>query len=385
MKFVINRVFILCFLFICSYSITSRKSTFLGLSKQDDLNKIWSELFTKPQGSNCKQQDYINNPYQNVINTIIVDNSGIPWSGPKKKPNVLDKQQGFGSSAYFFDYIDSILQADIVKEFETVYNAVKELKPDEKDWIEPYPVEKLIGVYSGNLSLTNQTQDPNDQTIINKIKDMAGNNEKIFNENAYKAGITVSNIHKACKDFKWSFNSADKNYAKKIVDIYDFDGDGRLNPREFIIMTIHNNRNILGGDCTNCYKDIISRKIEPMFRFIDCNNDNKVNSDDLWDSFKSLKRPNSGSYDFYNCYIKNKPYRTSAINDFILKNHNSFNGLLTKEEFIMGILMGYWDRQTDEVKIYPDDSKNLKTLRWGKTGDVDAQCEKIKNISNNPK
>jgi hypothetical protein len=60
-----------------------------------------------------------------------------------------------------------------------------------------------------------------------------------------------------------------------------------------------------------------------------------------------------------------------------LKSHQMVEGKLTKVEFRLGILTGYWDRQTDNTKIYLDDAHNMKKLRWAQDGNVDIVCERI--------
>jgi hypothetical protein len=70
------------------------------------------------------------------------------------------------------------------------------------------------------------------------------------------------------------------------------------------------------------------------------------------------------------------------MNDFIIKSMKSFDGFLTKEEFRVAILLGYWDRQTDIEKIYPDDTRTFKQLRWGPSGDTDVVCQRILTANN---
>jgi Ca2+-binding EF-hand superfamily protein len=375
MKFAKSHLVILATLIIAAFSMRIEKNAV----QQDDIQKIWGDLFSKPQGNGCK--DLVVNPLEIPQNNIVLDSNGIPWSGPKKKINIFDRQQGFGPAAYLFDYIDELFQGDITKEFQRIYDEVKKLLPDEKEFTDPYPLFKLVGAYTPNdPNAQTKPADPNDQALIDKLKLIAGNT-KIFNENAYKAGITVANIYKACKDFQWNYNPQEVNFAKKIVDTYDFDGDGRLNPREFIIMTIVHNRNILGTTCKNCYNDLITKKIDPIFRFLDCNNDGKINAEDLWNNLESLKKKDK-RYNIYDCSIKGKKYRTGSMNDFIIKSMKSFDGFLTKEEFRVAILLGYWDRQTDIEKIYPDDTRTFKQLRWGPSGDTDVVCQRILTANN---
>jgi Ca2+-binding EF-hand superfamily protein len=218
------------------------------------------------------------------------DNS-LSWSGPRKKVNLYDKQQGYGAAGYFFDYIDEFFQADVSKEFQRIYDEVKKLTPDAKEYVDPYPLSKLLSAVSSGEN--NGKEDAaNEEALLKKMKSLTKDNSKIFNENSYKNSITAANIFKACKDFQWNYNPNESNWAKKIVDIYDFDGDGRLNPREFILMTIIHNKNILGTTCKNCYNDIINKKIDPIFQYLDCNKDSKVSAEDIWNNFKNLKRKN---------------------------------------------------------------------------------------------
>ena len=373
MKFNTSRLLLFATLFFSVFSIRNIKSN----SNQDDILKIFSELFTDPVGSKCK--DIPVNPMINPAanNNIVTDDNGVTWNGPRKKINILDKQQGQGDSAYLFDYIDELFQADVTKEFKRIYDEVKALKPDEKEFTEPYPLSKLVGLYSQNTK-TEPASDPNDPALISKLKSILGQNQNSFDEKAYIAGITVGNIYKACKDFQWNYNPQEVNFAKRIVDTYDFDGDGRLNPREFIIMTIDNNRNILGTTCKNCYNDLISKKIDPIFRYIDCNNDGKINAEEMFEHLMSLKKK-TNNYNIYNCKIKGKYYRTSSMNDIIIKNFRNFYGYLTKEEFRAAILLGYWDRQTSSDQILLDDSRNFKKLRWDSTGATDYVCQRIIN------
>jgi len=60
----------------------------------------------------------------------------------------------------------------------------------------------------------------------------------------------------------------------------------------------------------------------------------------------------------------NEQLRTSAINDFVLKSHDSKNGLLTKEEFVSWVLFGFWNRQVEPTKVLEWDERSLLNLRW---------------------
>jgi len=191
-------------------------------------------------------------------------------------------------------------------------------------------------------------------------------------------------LFQAIKEFKWNTRPNDKNYIRKLVDQFDFDGDGRLNPREFIIMAIVHNKNILGTTCLNCFNNIIAKKIDPVFQFLDCNNDGKISSEDMWEGLMQLKRPDE-RYNIYDCTIKGKKYRTNSVNDFFIKNmKNENDGFLTKEDFRAAILLGYWDRHVDTEKIIKDDARLFKKLRWSDEGDTDIVCQRILSANNPP-
>ena len=65
------------------------------------------------------------------------------------------------------------------------------------------------------------------------------------------------------------------------------------------------------------------------------------------------------------------------MSDFVLKNHKAAEGFVNLDEFRMGVLLGFWDRQTDSVKIYKGDEKTLKNKRWLNEGLEDIECNRI--------
>ena len=64
--------------------------------------------------------------------------------------------------------------------------------------------------------------------------------------------------------------------------------------------------------------------------------------------------------------------RTAAINDFILKHSTAKDGFISRREFRIGTLLGYWDRQTEISKVVLDDSRTLKKLRWSENNMIDV-------------
>ena len=337
---------------------------------RQDLQTVWSSFFTKTQESSCSAT----NTKYNLRKIKKRRGNKLPT----KKANKWDKKYGYGLAAYFFDYIDTVFQKEITSEFKLLYEKVKniELAP-ESEYSDPYSIDKII------LRLTKKrvpkSCDYNNPLLLAKLKEISEINNSSFDEKSYANSITAPMIYAAVKQFQWKYDSTLNDWPKNIVDTYDFDGDGRLNPREFILMTIINNKNILGGFCKYCYNDILRKLIDPIFFFIDCNNDGLITSEDMWHQFMELKRPDFKKYNIYKCVINGKKYRTSAMNDFILKNMKTYEGYVNKQEFQLGILLGYWDRQIDSQKVFCDDCQSMKNSRWDIKGNVDKVCLRILN------
>src|SRR5690606_33941141 len=88
-----------------------------------------------------------------------------------------------------------------------------------------------------------------------------------------------------------------------------------------------------------------------------------------WKGLPNLNRKT----DMFNMFAfgNDESIRTAAINDFILKHSKSKDGYISRREFRLGILLGFWDRQTEESRIVEDDSRALKKLRWSENNMVD--------------
>jgi len=289
---------------------------------------------------------------------------------PKSKENIWYKQQGFGPSAYFFDHLDPVMQKNITSEFMKIWESAKKIaNPPADEFQEPYTLDKIIFHLSGSEPLSSSIPEQ-----INQMKKI----KKDFNSEVWVNSISVAQLFKIISTWGWS-KPSDENFAKRLLDRFDFDGDGRLNPSEFILLSIINNAKILGEiECkTHCYNKIISDLIDPIFTYLDCNKDNFVSSENLWVGMQSLRRP-TWAYSMYLCRmptVLNNNFRTTSCNDFILKNFKEKDGFLNKQEFRIGMLLGYWDRHTDINKVYTDDSKNLKGVRWANNGWKDIACD----------
>ena len=151
-----------------------------------------------------------------------------------------------------------------------------------------------------------------------------------------------------------------------------------------MLANIYHNKDILGkGNCMYCLAEI-GRKLDAMFIFLDCTNSGAISVEDLWQKLPKLVRPDTR----WNIFgIKsNENIRTSALNDFCLKNGQAKQGFITKKEFRTGVLLGYWDRQTDRKEIIKGNERSLKKLRWDKNGMTDTVAfrnymEKLKALA----
>ena len=127
---------------------------------------------------------------------------------------------------------------------------------------------------------------------------------------------------------------------------------------------------------------IIDDYLDPMFSFIDCDGDGVITAENIWQSLRLLKRPDT-KYNIYDCVIDSNQIRTTSVNDFILKSERTMLGKINRDEWRMGILQGYWIRQVDKSGVFVDDAKNMKNIRWDDNGKKDSKCEEMKeNLKN---
>ena len=205
--------------------------------------------------------------------------------------------------------------------------------------------------------------------------------ESTFNEKSWKISITTAQINTIMTEWNWQVryitNSPDT--ARAFVDEFDFNGDGRLSPEEFIIAMIISNKSIAGnGVCKNCMEEVIKNTIDPIYMYLDATNEEKVNAENIWTNLQKLKRPKPNAYNFFLCDFNGGSFRTSAVNDFIIKAKHSIDGYLTKTEFRLAVLQGYWNRHVDDLGINVNAEFSMKPLRWDSEGNVDTICEALK-------
>lgn len=324
-----------------------------------ELKSYWKNLFiSNERPETCQKQN---------------DKDELAVVRPQLNP--YEKKYGFGDVAYLFDVLDEFLKTDIINEFKNMFNEAKQLKA-EKEYQDPFSLDKMIvelGKTHPSIGKPKTMDESKKFEIIKKY--IKGFDLKIWNES-----ITASQLVTLYKTWGWDSSPFGENFAKKIISTFDFNGDGRLNLSEFIILSIIGNKKIIGNCSKFCYKNILKIKIDPIYKFIDCDGDELLSSEEIWNGLKNLKRSDPKKYDIWACKLPNafqKYFRTTSINDFILKNNEKKNGFVTLPEFRQGILLGYWDRYTTIDKVVDDESKSLKSKRWLKDGLEDKQCKQL--------
>lgn len=338
---------------------------FFGLFK--DPARIYSPC--PKENEKPEEETYISSP----VSKKRIDGSDMVL--PHKKRNNYELiNQGWDASAYFFDYLDPLLQKPIVDEFNRILIEANKLQ-DDATYKDPYTLENLANL-SGGISrqLTNQ------EMLIKLPILFPGLNPALW-----QTYISAAKMSTIVKEWNWDQDTTKSDWPKNIVDKFDFDGDGRLNPAEFILAMIYNNKKTRNSikKCQNCLMEIFENFLDPIFAFIDCDEDGIITAENIWNSLKILRRKelrDPNQFNIYNCDINGSKIRTTAINDFVLKSETSRNpGKLDKTEWRYGILLGYWTRQIDKSTLLIDDSKNMKPLRWRNNGAFDIDCLNIKN------
>jgi len=265
------------------------------------------------------------------------------------------KKWGYDETAYLIDFFDPIFQKDTTTSFKKLYDDLMLISnADTADYKDPFDMKKLISAdnqhNSGKIDLKqlNKNYDPS----------------------LYNLSVNSVQLHDGMQKWNWFIDAGAQDFAINFIMKYDMNGDGRLNPRELILGALDHNKNALGsGNCQNCFQEI-AQKLDAIFIYLDCENKGFLSAEELWSALPKINRPDSK----YNIFgINNSDnIRTSAINDFVIKNGLGKEGSVSKEEFRNGVLLAYWDRQTSFTSILVDDSRNLKYLRWTDGGITDT-------------
>lgn len=318
---------------------SSMTMSLMSSKSKEDKSPLWNQLFSEEREIICRTKKQENS-------SSSLEKQQIKRGERIYKGNFKQKRWGYGPAAYLIDYLDSIFQKDVVKDFNKIWSEIKDFSNKDNDLYEDvFDIRKL---------------DP-----TNKITEL-----KKLNPN-YIAGVYENSVNSVQIDFamrKWGwFKVEGENTAKQFILDYDLGGDGRLTPREFFLGLIqhHKDKKIL---CFNCLL-LLKKKIGAMFDYFDCPGEGYIKSEELWKLLPQVVR-NEKKWNIFSIANQNN-IRTDSINDFVIKNGVSRPGLISKEEFINGILLAYWDRHTTDENIINNDSRSLKSLRWDETGQKD--------------
>lgn len=353
----------------------------LRIIKRDarPLQTSWNELFEDNTRASmkCKDipktektKDEISEEKAAIEATVAV---GGEVSVPRKKPNYYAKSMlGWGPSAYLFDFLDDVLMKEITLEFDKIFKEAQKIEPDP-NYKDPYSLESIT-----QSKGTKGNEKENQKELLDKILSLLGSegNDEKFNIKVWENSISCAKIDKILTQWKWYGKKSVPDPAKYLVDKYDFNGDGRLSPKEFIIAMIRTNKLVAHTKaCKNCMEQSVIDFIDPIFMYLDCQNEEKINAEQLYTNIQKLE---SHRCKFFECQLNNEGYRTSSCNDFIIKAKKTMDGYVNKSEFRLGILTGYWMRHVDDHRIYTSDEKNMKDLRWDKERAHDLVCDKLK-------
>ena len=321
-----------------------------NLKKQSN-DEFIKQVFPNPANSNCLQEIAANQigGYQQKLKSGGKTNArNFSWI----------KNWGYGQSSYLFDFLDPLIGDLFVKESKKIYEFL--MKFDSLEY-KAYNDPNLTVVLDPKTGEKRSELDP--AVMQRYVKEV------------YDKSLNTVQIKQTLERYKWAHNQFAKDPALDFVDAYDINGDTRLSPRELILAIINTNRdNYDYGTCSLCLETIVPI-IDSIFTYIDCDFDNSITVENMLKYLPKLKR-GSVKWDIFSNI--DLGVRQKSINDFILQNQKSLNGSLNKQEFRMGILYGFWNRQTTNTAILEDDSQSLKSLRWASDGLVDKEIERYK-------
>lgn len=331
---------------ICIILILSIFSSFSFKLKNNDKsrlatrNDLWKQYFSRePSNIRCIKKERLKG---NVTKTFY--NDKFP------KPKACPYTEGLGLSSYFFDYIDETLQKEITKEFKLVFDMA--LAIGEK--------ENVIDVYDLKFLSASNLEKRINLGNPNEVKTILQN----YNDIVYKKSINIRQLATIMINWNWNVVKPDLQVTieKYVMDKFDYNGDGRLSIHEFTMANII--MNINNFNCKQCYENIKKKLLYPMFTFLDCTGNGRINAETIWNSFKYLKKENSESTNIYTCFVSDKPLHTVSINDFVLRSSVKYIGVLDIKEFSTGILVGYANRQLNDFDVDEKNLYNQKRLRW---------------------
>lgn len=310
-------------------------------------------LFRVPRTTACSKAALL----RQIRAEIMEEREELLANGRRRKNSKFFwvKQWGYGPAAYMFDFFDPVFRDMATAEMHTMYQSLKAFPTVDRAYNDPYDFKKLI------------TQDSTllDKRLLRKLKLFTKN----YDPQVYDGSANAVQIRNAMIKWKWNVDISNRNFPKKFVSRFDMNFDGRLNPREMVLGLIIHNRGIMGTQlCSNCFNNS-TKTMDSIFLYLDCNDDGWLSAEEMWQNLQNINR-DSEKYNIFSFGVS-ESIRTAAINDFVIKNGKTKEGFITKEEFRQGLLLGFWDRQTEKTQILLDDTRTLKTLRWRDDDTID--------------
>ena len=195
------------YLIINSMNLKTEKSTKVEMTTKEDFTNQWKILFTTVERppQMCSVPDKLNNTDDDKKKNGDDDGSS---NVPKAKANPYAKQQGFGASAYLFDFFDDVMQQQIDAEFQKVFQAAKAMKePDPATFQDPYTLDKLVFYYSQQGKDTTNAKETDLMSQIQKYN-------KNFNAQVWGNSINMGQLYSILDQWGWK-KPESKNFAKK--------------------------------------------------------------------------------------------------------------------------------------------------------------------------
>jgi len=322
------------------------------VAMEQDIAKLklqWGQLFSVSRGGSCTSEtfkpDESKNP--NVIEEVDDPDAVRSGWGLTRPSFAWVKKWGYGDAAYLMDFLEPAFLKNFKLEANHIITTFGKIsQKDSEEYKDSFNL-KLIAPKGNNLAT-----DSDFKQISKK-----------FSKKIWETSINTCQLNRTIPLWGYYTPEDADDPAYDFVAKYDMNGDGRLNARELILAIIWNNKKRDNLFCHNCFF-LLGKQLGAAFAFLDCEGKGYLTAEDMWDKLPSIKR---GS-DSYNIFKINQAIsiRTSAVNDFILKNGYTVDGGVTRNEFITGILLGMWDRNVVEEKVLPegDDSMAMKKLRW---------------------
>lgn len=319
----------------------------------DALKKEWASLFTTSRGTTCSIN--VNNPDVSESNDPSLnedaDSKESGW-GIKQANQKWIQKWGFGPVAYFLDFLDPVFQKDFIVEVKNIVSSMNKISNADTE------------VYYDKFNLSFIAPKSNKLATDADFKAL---NPK-FSKAVYDGSFNSNQLNIAIPMWAYYVSNDSADPAYEYIAKYDLNGDGRVSTSEMVLGTIWNNKRRENLYCYNCFY-LIGRKLAAMFTYMDCQGKGYLTAEDLWEKAPNVIRDDNRWNIFK--HGTNDNIRTSSVNDFIIKNGYTVDGAVTKDEFISGILLGFWNRVIEDNTIVENDSKSMKTLRWTGNGLID--------------